>query len=127
VSDLIERLRKLAEEWQLPEASQAAAEIERLSREHNRRLDESYHASMERDRFRNDNERLTRERDEARAHLAYGVSTGDECSIEVDALRKHNERLRAALERIATNGSDARIPPLDRYELAAIAREALKL
>jgi hypothetical protein len=57
-SNLIERLRR---EWNITHESllrEAADEIERLTREHNRRLDESYHASMERDRFRNDNERL---------------------------------------------------------------------
>ena len=66
-----------------------------------------------------------------KAQLAYAASTGDECAIEVESLRKDAERLRVAFFELYRDwkGGDFVLPPLAALDVQAIysiyaAREA---
>ena len=81
-------------------------------------------------------ERLTAENAAFKAQLAYAASTGDECAIEVEALRKDAERMRGELALIvalqAGDGSTINGPTRDDFGRAFrmaqdIARAAMEL
>lgn len=108
MTDLIDRLRA-AGEWTDPEQLahlllDAEAEIELLRAERALIVARAENAEAALEQAEAENAAL-------KSHLAYAASTGDECAVEVEALRTRAENAERALEQC-----EARLAELERNE-----------